>query len=116
MTVQLSSVDREHSSLDVMHPQATIQHDFFRDPSAAANGDRSASAQVRNPLLSLPVIEEFRQLPDLPKNLLRRLLCELSLQARARAKQCWMKRKAPMACYWWAVSVYARHLARALAR
>lgn len=115
MTVHLSSVDREHSSIEATHPQTATQHDFFRDPSAAGNGDRSASAQVRNPLLCLPVIEEFRQLPDLLKNLLRRLLCELSLQARARAKQCWTKRKAPMACYWWAVSVYARHLARALA-
>lgn len=114
MSALLPTDTREHSPLETMHPAPTTQHDFFHIP-ASTNGGRSASAQVRNPLLCLPVMDEFRQLPGNLKELLRRLLCELSHQARARAKQCWAKRKAPMACYWWAVSVYARHAARALA-
>ena len=113
MTALLPSVNPDDSRFDATDPKFSTQHDFFRNSPTAAS-DRSARAHVRNPLLCLRSVEGFRQLPDTQKRLLRRLLHELSQETRSRAKQCWTKRKAPMACYWYAVSVYARHLARVL--
>jgi hypothetical protein len=43
---------------------------------------------------------------------LRDLLLAIRADAQARAAECWRKHKAPMACYWKAVAVYAGHAAR----
>lgn len=41
------------------------------------------------------------------------MLEELATQAHAKAETSWRQRKGPMAAYWRAVGVYARHTARA---
>ena len=45
---------------------------------------------------------------------LRAVLLDLALDAGGRADLSWRRHKAPMAAYWKAVAVYARHLARVL--
>lgn len=77
--------------------------------------DRSARAEVRNPLLLLPAIERIKRLPPPMVAALRQLLIELRADSLARAEKSWRGHKAPMALYWKAVGVYAGHLARALA-
>jgi hypothetical protein len=42
-----------------------------------------------------------------------RLLRQLGDQAHERAEASWRQRKGPMAAYWRAVSIYARHAAAA---
>lgn len=69
---------------------------------------------VRNPLVTLPSAQRALDLPDEPKAVLRAVLSDLSREARARAELSWKRRKAPMAAYWRAVAVYARHGARLL--
>ncbi|CAA9582528.1 hypothetical protein AVDCRST_MAG81-3154 [uncultured Synechococcales cyanobacterium] len=69
-------------------------------------------ATVHNPLLKLPVSQKLKDLPSEAKECLRNLLVELSSDARARAEHAWCNGKAPMAAYWKAVSVYAKHTAR----
>lgn len=75
---------------------------------------RSNQAAVRNPILGLPAILKLQRLPRPVKEALIELLYELGADANARADQCWKKHKAPMAAYWKAVAVYARHTARAV--
>ena len=74
--------------------------------------ERSARADVRNPLLALPSAVEIANLPAEARAALRALLLDLRRDARARAEQCWKRNKAPMAAYWKAVAVYAGHTAR----
>jgi hypothetical protein len=76
--------------------------------------DRSSKAEVRNPVLALPSSAKLQALPADSRAALRATLIDLRDDARMRAAECWRKHKAPMACYWKAVSVYANHLARAL--
>ena len=78
--------------------------------------DRSASAEVRNPLLTLDAMRQLQELPAEVREPLAALLAELSTDAHAKAELAWRKRKGPMAAYWRAVGVYARHTARALRR
>jgi hypothetical protein len=73
---------------------------------------RSNRVDVRNPLLRLPAAERIAELPPEARAALRALLGEIRADARDRANECWRKHKAPMACYWKAVSVYAGHAAR----
>lgn len=73
---------------------------------------RSNRLDVRNPLLRLPSAQAIRALPAESRAALRRLLLDMADDARARAEQCWRKHKAPMAAYWKAVAVYAKHAAR----
>lgn len=75
---------------------------------------RSTLPATRNPLLSLPAAQRFSDLPIEAREMLRTLLLELSADARSRAEHSWRRHKAPMAAYWKAVSVYARHIARLL--
>ena len=56
----------------------------------------------------------FRALPPACREALRLALLDLRRDALHRAELQWRRRKAPMACYWRAVGVYAGHLARAL--
>ncbi len=76
---------------------------------------RSSRAEVRNPLLRHGAMVRLKGLPDPVRHALRDLMREVAADAKARADLAWRKNKAPMAVYWKAVSVYARHLARALA-
>ena len=78
-------------------------------PRAAA---RSARREVRNPILALPAARRVAALPDPARALLAALLRDLADDAAQRAQDCWRRHKAPMAAYWKACSVYARHLAR----
>lgn len=75
---------------------------------------RSVRADVRNPLLALPAIQELLNLPEEQRHAIRALLRNAASDARERAEKCWKQHKAPMAAYWKAVAVYAGHTARAL--
>jgi hypothetical protein len=78
--------------------------------------DRSARIEVRNPLLGLPAARRIMRLPADQREALATLLRELSADAGERAEEAWRKKKGPMAAYWKAASVYAKHTARVLAR
>ena len=67
---------------------------------------------VRNPLLSLPAAKQITSLPEDARRALAALLGELSVDAGDRAEKSWQKKKGPMAAYWKAVSVYAKHAKR----
>ena len=56
----------------------------------------------------------FRTLPPSARQALRAALLDLRRDAQQRAELQWRRHKAPMACYWRAVGVYAGHIARAL--
>lgn len=71
---------------------------------------RADRAETRNPLLALPAARRLGELDQATRELVAELLGELALDARGRAETSWRKHKAPMATYWKAVSVYARHL------
>lgn len=75
---------------------------------------RSNRAEVRNPILRLPGFAKLKRLPRPVREALADLLWELGADASVRAEDCWRKHKAPMAAYWKACAVYARHIARAL--
>lgn len=72
------------------------------------------AAIVRNPLLQLPAMAQLQALPPDQRTALAAVLAQLAAQAHDKADASWARRKAPMACYWRAVGVYARHTARAL--
>lgn len=69
-----------------------------------------------NPVLALPAVARLRALPDDQRQLLGSILIDLGADARDRANKSWRQNKGPMAAYWKAVGVYARHLARAIKR
>ena len=73
---------------------------------------RSNSLAVRNPLTALPGAQAIASLSPDARAALRTLLLQIRDEARARADKCWRTHKAPMACYWKAVAVYAGHAAR----
>lgn len=75
---------------------------------------RSSRPDVRNPLKVLPSFQRIRSLPPESRQALRALMVEMSQDAGARAEKCWRKSKPPMAAYWKAVAVYAKHVARLL--
>ena len=75
---------------------------------------RSNRPEVRNPVLTLPSAQDLKDLPAETRAILRALLNDIGQDASLRAQKCWRTRKAPMAAYWKVVSVYARHIARAL--
>lgn len=78
--------------------------------------NRSARADVRNPILSLPAIAALRDLEPAAQEALRLVLLDLQLDARQRAEKSWRTHKPPLAAYWSAVGVYAGHIARCLNR
>lgn len=75
---------------------------------------RDVRREVRNPILGLPAARRVHRLSEAQRGQLADLLSELAVDAAARAQHCWSRHKAPMAAYWKACSVYARHLARVL--
>lgn len=82
-------------------------------PLAAA---RASRAEVRNPVLGLSAFQRLAALDPDVLRALGELLDEIHRDAACRAEYSWKTRKAPMAAYWRAVSVYAGHVARALRR
>ena len=74
--------------------------------------ERSAAAEVRNPLLRLPAAQRLLELPADTREILAEILLDLSRDAHARAEVSWKSRKGPMALYWRCVGVYARHFSR----
>jgi hypothetical protein len=74
---------------------------------ATKQAQRSVSAEVRNPLLSLKASQRLKSLSPEVRKALRALLMELRAEAHAKAEASWLKRKGPMA-------VYAGHIARLL--
>ncbi len=77
---------------------------------------RSNRATVRNPVLGLPAMIRLQRLPRPAREALAGILRDLATDAAGRAETCWRRHKAPMAAYWKAVAVYARHIARAIER
>ena len=82
-------------------------------PGGGAFG-RSAKVEVRNPVLALPSARRILDLPPEQRRPLGILLRELAADADAKAEHSWQTRKGIMAAYWRAVSIYAKHLARAI--
>jgi hypothetical protein len=79
--------------------------------------DRSNKAETRNPLLSLPAFVRLaNELEPAPRALLVAALVELRRDMATRAETSWRQRKAPMAAYWKAASVYCGHIARVIKR
>ncbi len=75
---------------------------------------RSARRDVRNPLLALTAARALCALPEDQRLAVAAMLQDLADDAGRRAQESWRRHKAPMAVYWKACAVYARHLARAL--
>lgn len=77
---------------------------------------RSSRPDVRNPVLALPAAARLASLDPAARAVLADILAELGDDAAQRAQDCWRRHKGPMAVYWKAVGVYARHIARAARR
>lgn len=75
---------------------------------------RSSRREVRNPILALDAAQTILALPQEQRVALAGLLMELSHDARQRAEKAWRTHKPPMAGYWMATAVVAKHIARAL--
>lgn len=72
--------------------------------------DRSARAEVRNWLKTIPEIVVFIDtLSPAQRSALKTLLLAFSRRSRTRSDELWRMNKAPMAFYWRVKSVYARH-------
>lgn len=74
---------------------------------------RSALPTVRNPILALPAWRRLKALPTRSRKALAIVLRALGRDANERGERLWRKKKPPMAAYWKAVGVWARHIARA---
>lgn len=78
---------------------------------------RSNSAEVRNPVAADPEVAAIlAALTPEARQALRSCLMALSKRWRAQAEEAWRKHKPPMAAYWKANAVNARHLALALGK
>jgi hypothetical protein len=81
--------------------------------SGEKNMERGNKAEIRNPLLALPAAHRIKSLPvEMYRELreLAALLTEMAQDEACRADKAWSKSKGPMAAYWKAVSVYAKHV------
>ncbi|WP_137917207.1 hypothetical protein [Hydrogenophaga sp. 2FB] len=75
---------------------------------------RSSKPDVRNPLLAIPEVqEEFARLTPESRRALENALRALSRVFHKKGDEAWAKRKPPIAAYWRASGVNARHLALA---
>jgi hypothetical protein len=79
-----------------------------------ASAARSDRPEVRNPVLGLPVMATFRDLPPEARDALIAFLAAVRTDASARGDRSWSQRKYSSAAYWKVVAVYAGHLANAL--
>lgn len=76
--------------------------------------DRSLRPDVRNPVLALPAARQLQGLDPATRAIVRAVFVDLQTSAQAKAAESLRRHKAPMYCYWKAVGVYARHIARVL--
>lgn len=75
---------------------------------------RSSRADVRNPMLKLPEVQEaFASLTPEARAALVEMLRAVSVACRASAEVALRRHKPPMYSYWKAQAVNARHLALA---
>jgi len=74
------------------------------------SGPRSSQAGVRNPVVNLPSAYLLKSMPPEVRRALRQIFREISAQSRINANTAWKKHKGPMAAYWKACAVYARHI------
>jgi hypothetical protein len=74
------------------------------------------SALVHNPVLGLPSAQRLLGLDAESRAALSDVLRDLCAEAAEKAQESWNTGKAPMAAYWKAVSVYSRHIGRAVRR
>lgn len=73
---------------------------------------RSSRADVRNPLLAVPGVDEaLARLSPEARDGIREIAQLCSAAWRAKGEECWRRHKPPMAAYWKAWAVNARHLA-----
>lgn len=77
---------------------------------------RRTPTEVHNPLLALPAVRELLAFPPEVRTALAQRMRELSRDAAGKAEESWKRKKGPMAAYWKAVSVYAKHTGRVLRR
>lgn len=75
---------------------------------------RSTLPEVRNPMLAIPEVQAIAALPEEARAALRGALLAISASCRLKGNEAWRKHKPPMAAYWKANAVNARHLARAI--
>lgn len=68
-----------------------------------------------NPIVLLPSYARLLDLDAEQATALADVLRDLGDEADGQAEKSWRKHKGPMAAYWRAVGVYARHIARAVA-
>jgi hypothetical protein len=67
-----------------------------------------------NPLLRLSAAQQILELPAEQRGALAGLLRDLRADADRQAKTAWQRRNGPMASYWRAVAICARHTALSL--
>lgn len=70
---------------------------------------RSSRIEVRNPVMTLPGAEALAALDPASRAAIVAALDSLARDAAERAEKSWRQNKGPMAAYWKAVSVYAKH-------
>lgn len=79
--------------------------------------DRSASLEVRNPIIGLPEAQALlASMTPLQRQLFGRLMRKIATVADTKAEAAWKKRKGPMAAYWRACCTYCKHIARSIDR
>lgn len=65
-------------------------------------------------MLALPAAKRLAELDQSSREVIEGVLRDLARDAARRAERSWRYRKAPLAVYWRAVSVYSRHIVRAM--
>ena len=83
---------------------------------ARAGVPGGAAVSYENPVLRLESTAKLQQLSAEARAALASVLREIGLDAAIRAEESWRRNKGPMAAYWKAVGVYARHIARSIDR
>jgi hypothetical protein len=76
--------------------------------------ERSTRREVRNPVLGLPAARRIQALSPEAREALQAILRDIAIDANNRAQTSWRQSKGPMAAYWKAVSVYAKHIRAAV--
>jgi hypothetical protein len=76
---------------------------------------RSSRREVRNPILSLPVVvEALAEMTPEEATRWRRILLAIQADAREKAELNWRRHKGPVAYYWKATGVVCGHLAKVI--
>lgn len=76
---------------------------------------RSASLEVRNPLLGMEeALEALATLDDSQAEALRVVLRCIEAKAREKERESYKRRKGPLVAYWMATATYCKHIAQAI--